>query len=116
MCCTHIGCQLSTSAPAALRPGGGNVPRSSPRWPSLRGAIPHYLVAVLAVTAATGAALLVDRFLQTAPFVSLFLCAVLLAGWLGGLGPGLLAIGLSILAFDYFFISPMHSLVFGLEG
>jgi PAS domain-containing protein len=74
------------------------------------------LVAVLAVTAAAGAALLVDRFLQTAPFVSLFLCAVLLAGWLGGLGPGLLAIGLSILAFDYFFISPMHSLVFGLEG
>jgi PAS domain S-box-containing protein len=92
------------------------VPRSSPRWPSLRGAIPHYLVAVLAVTAAAGVALLVDRFLQTAPFVSLFLCAVLLAGWLGGLGPGLLAIGLSILAFDYFFISPMHSLVFGLEG
>jgi PAS domain S-box-containing protein len=71
---------------------------------------------VLAVAAAVGAGLLVDRFLHSAPFVSLFLCAVFLAAWLGGLGPGLLATGLSILAFDYFFISTVHSLVFGLQG
>jgi PAS domain S-box-containing protein len=91
------------------------VPRSDPLWPSL-GAIPHYAVAVLAVAAAASAGLLVDRFLQSAPFVSLFLCAILLAAWLGGLGPGLLATGLSILAFDYFFISPVDSLAFGLQG
>ncbi|HYZ45808.1 MAG TPA: ATP-binding protein [Xanthobacteraceae bacterium] len=75
-----------------------------------------YLVAVLAVAAAAGAGLLVDRFLQSAPFVSLFLCAILLAAWVGGLGPGLLATGLSILAFDHFFISPLHSFGFGLDG
>jgi C4-dicarboxylate-specific signal transduction histidine kinase len=78
--------------------------------------MPPYLVAVLAVAAAAGAGLLVDRFLQSAPFVSLFLCAILLAAWVGGLGPGLLAIGLSSLAFDYFFVSPLHSFGFGLDG
>src|SRR5262245_22893424 len=78
--------------------------------------MPPYLVAVLAVAAAAGAGLLVDRFLQSAPFVSLFLCAILLAAWVGGLGPGLLATGLSILAFDYFFVSPLHSFGFGLDG
>src|SRR5262249_15232416 len=54
--------------------------------------------------------------LQSGAFVWLFLCAILLGGWLGGLGPGLLAIGLSILAFEYFFISPMHPMAFGVQG
>jgi PAS domain-containing protein len=89
---------------------------SSPLWPSLRGAIPHYVVAVLAVAAAVAVGLLVDRFLQSAPFVSLFLCAILFAAWLGGLGPGLLATGLAILTFDYFFIPPMHSFATGVQG
>jgi PAS domain S-box-containing protein len=92
------------------------VPRSSPLWWFLRGAMPPYLVAVLAVAAAAGAGLSVDRLLQSAPFVSLFLCAILLAAWVGGLGPGLLATGLSILSFDYFFVSPLHSFGFGLDG
>src|SRR5262249_45585850 len=87
-----------------LEVGAGS--RSSPLWPSMLGRIPNYAVAVLAVAAAVVAGLVVDRFLQTAPFVSLFLCAILFAGWLGGAGPGLLATGLSILAFDYFFIPP----------
>src|SRR5215475_8438433 len=95
MCCAHIGCELFHQRACNTVPGGGNVPQSSPPWPSLRGAIPHYVAAVLAVAAAVVAGLLVDRFLQSAPFVSLFLCAILLAAWLGGLGPGLLAIGLS---------------------
>jgi len=76
----------------------------------------YYAVAVLAVAAAVLAGLAVDRFLQAAPFVSLLLCAVLLSAWLGGVGPGLFGIGLSILAFDYFFISPVHSLFVGSDG
>jgi PAS domain S-box-containing protein len=92
------------------------VPRWKPLWPSLPAAIPHYGIAVLAVAAATGAGLLIDRFLQSAPFVSLFLCAVLLAAWLGGLGPGLFATGLAILAFDYFFIPPVLSVELGVQG
>ena len=85
------------------------MPRSSPRWPSISGVILSYAVAVLAVAAAVVTGLLVDRFLQTAPFVSLFLCAILFAAWVGGAGPGLLATGLSILAFDFFFIPPRYS-------
>ena len=80
--------------------------RSSPLWPATSGAILHYAVAVLAVAAAVVGGLVADRLLQTAPFVSLFLCAILFAAWLGGAGPGLLAAGLSVLAFDYYFIPP----------
>src|SRR6516225_505292 len=91
--------------------GAGSMARSSPLWPSAPGAILRYAVAVLAVAAAAVAGLLLDRLLQTVPFVSLFLCATLFAAWLGGTGPGLLATGLSILAFYYYFIPPTDSLV-----
>ena len=83
--------------------------RSNPLWPSAPGAILRYAVALLAVAAAAVVGLLLDRFLQTAPTVSLFLCAVLFAAWFGGAGPGLLATGLSILTFDYYFIPPTDS-------
>jgi K+-sensing histidine kinase KdpD len=67
---------------------------------------------ILAVAAAVVAGVLADRLLQTAPFVSLFLCAILFAAWLGGAGPGLLAAGLSTLAFDYYFIPAADSFAF----
>jgi PAS domain S-box-containing protein len=91
------------------------VSRSSPLWPSVPGTMLYSIIAFLAVATAVIAGMLVDRFLQSAPFVSLFLCAVLVAAWLGGVGPGLLATALSILAFQYFFISPIHSLVTGFQ-
>jgi K+-sensing histidine kinase KdpD len=78
--------------------------RSSQLWPAVSGATLHYAVAVLAVAAAVVGGLVADRVLQTAPFVSLFLCAILFAAWLGGA-----AAGLSTLAFDYYFISPADS-------
>src|SRR6266576_61388 len=59
-------------------------------------------------------ALLISRWppvrLETAP-VSLFLGAIMLSAWFGGLGPGLLATALSSLAFDYYFLPPVYSLV-----
>jgi signal transduction histidine kinase len=45
---------------------------------------------------------------------SLFFAAVLLSAWWGGLGPGLLATGLSVLALDFFFLPPVYSLGVGL--
>jgi PAS domain S-box-containing protein len=69
----------------------------------------HYAVAILAVAAAVVAGQVLDYFFQAAAYVSLFLCAILLVGWSGGVGPGLLATGLSILAFAYYFIPPLHS-------
>ena len=69
-----------------------------------------YGIAVLSVAAA----LIVSRWpplhLQEAP-VSLFLCAVILSAWFGGVGPGLLATALSALAFYYYFLPPIYSLV-----
>jgi C4-dicarboxylate-specific signal transduction histidine kinase len=39
---------------------------------------------------------------------TLFLCVVMLSGWFGGVGPGLLATTLSSLAFHYSFVAPIH--------
>jgi PAS domain S-box-containing protein len=68
----------------------------------------RYGIAVLAVTAALIISRLPPLHLQTAP-VSLFLCAVMVSAWLGGLGPGLLATALATLAFDYYFLEPLYS-------
>jgi PAS domain S-box-containing protein len=83
--------------------------------PAVRRGIVHYAAATLAVAVATGLSLVTQDFLHIDPYVSLFLCASLFAAWLGGAGPGLAAVVLSILAFDYFFIAPIHSLVMGAE-
>src|SRR6266478_1924540 len=98
---------------ASLLCGGRNMSRSGPlRWfkPS---AILNHAVAVLSVTAALVAGLLLDTFMQTAPFVSLFLCAIMFVAWFGGVGPGLLATALSISAFAYYFAPAVDS--FGVE-
>jgi PAS domain S-box-containing protein len=83
--------------------------RSNPLlWPKLP-AIWSYWIAIVSVAAA----LIISRWptlhLQDAP-VSLFLCAVILAAWFGGLWPGLFATALSALAFYYYFLPPIYSL------
>jgi C4-dicarboxylate-specific signal transduction histidine kinase len=85
------------------------MPRFNPLlWPKPP-AIWSYGIAVLSV----GAALIISQWpalhLEAAP-VSLFLCAVMLSAWFGGVGPGLLATALSVLAFYYYFLPPVHSL------
>ena len=44
---------------------------------------------------------------------TLFFAAVAVSAWYGGLGPGLLATGLSLLALDYFFVPPVYELGVG---
>ncbi len=77
-------------------------------WPKLP-AIWSYWIAFVSVAAA----LIVSRWpilhLQDAP-VSLFLCAVILTAWFGGVWPGLVATALSALAFYYYFLPPVYSL------
>ncbi len=87
--------------------------QSSPLWWSKAPTILTYSVAVLSVAAALVAGLLFNTFLQIDPFVSLFLCAIMFVAWSGGIGPGLLATVLSILAFAYYFAPPINS--FGVE-
>jgi PAS domain S-box-containing protein len=69
----------------------------------------RYGAAIAAVAAAVAASLL-QQVGENTPVVSLLLCGVLFAAWFGGLGPGVLAIVLGMLAFDYFSLSPLHSL------
>jgi PAS domain S-box-containing protein len=73
-----------------------------------------YTVAVLSVALALIAAKFLDVHLVTAP-VSLFLCAVMFSAWYGGLKPGLLAVTLSLLAFNFFFVTPVYSFVLDLK-
>jgi K+-sensing histidine kinase KdpD len=69
-----------------------------------------FVIALLGVSAAVIANLLLATYLQSSPTLFLFLCAIIFAAWFGGVGPGLVATGLSVLAFDYFFLPPLHSL------
>ncbi len=79
-----------------------------------RGPVPRYGIAVLAVAVTLGLRLALHPFVgQGAPFLA-FTLAVLAASGFGGWGPGLLALVLSALAGDYFFLAPEGR--FGLSG
>lgn len=67
-------------------------------------------VALLASLAALGLAFLLDPWLHQGVFV-LFLGAVTLSAWYGGLGSGLLATAGGALAFSYFLTDPVHGQV-----
>jgi PAS domain S-box-containing protein len=73
-------------------------------------AVLRYGAAIAAVAAAVTAGSLLQQAGGNSPVASLLLCGVLFAAWFGGLGPGLLAIALSVLAFNYFFLRPLYSL------
>src|SRR6185503_7485473 len=71
----------------------------------------RYSVAIVSVASALGLAWAVEHYWKSTPFVSLFLCAIMFSAWFGGFRPGLLAVGLSVLVFDYLFLPPTFSLV-----
>jgi len=77
---------------------------------NLRGAaVSRYAFAVLCTALAAGITFLLHNFLTHGIF-SFFLIAVIASSWVGGLGPGLVAGTLSILASQYFFFDPVYSL------
>src|SRR5262249_54243838 len=78
-------------------------------WWSEPPAIVRYAVAAIVVGVTLGAARWMEAKFVGAP-VSLFSCAVLLSGWFGGLGPGFFAAALAVVAFEYEFLIPLHSL------
>src|SRR5204863_4523880 len=74
----------------------------------------RYAVAVAAVALTLAVKLLLGKYLESgmereAPFM-LSLAAVMISGWYGGLGPGLVATALAVLIGDYFFMEPFHAL------
>jgi PAS domain S-box-containing protein len=76
-------------------------------WWLSRPVILRYGVAAVSVAGALTIELWLQEQLAGAP-VSLFLCAVMLSAWFGGFGPGLFAAALAVLAFEYYFLSPIH--------
>ena len=91
----------------------GNIPETLSKpgllWWSEPPAVFSYGVAVLSVAVALIIALLLDAYLVSAP-ASLFLCAIMFSAWYGGVRPGLFAVALSLLAFVYYFVTPIYSL------
>ena len=79
---------------------------TSLRW--LPSAVPRYGLAVFCVVAALLVAELLQHLIVAPPWYE-FLAVVLISTWVGGLGPGILAVMLSTLAIDYFFVPPLHT-------
>jgi K+-sensing histidine kinase KdpD len=75
----------------------------------LRRRLSRYAIAVLSVAIAIIVAETLTRLLHTEPIASSMLCAVIVAAWFGGFGPGLLAIAFSLLAFHYYLVPPINS-------
>ncbi len=73
----------------------------------LRRSISRYVVAVLAVVVAVGIKFAFEPAIgPERPLFLVFFAAVLFGGWYGGMGPGLLATGLSAAASLLYFYSP----------
>ncbi len=70
----------------------------------------RYGLAAVAVCIALAGALILQRYKFTGVADPLFLFPIALSVWFAGPGPGLLAVVLSALAHDYFFIEPLYSL------
>jgi light-regulated signal transduction histidine kinase (bacteriophytochrome) len=69
----------------------------------------RYGAAILTVAAALGLALLLDRYGVHDVEFPLFLFAIALNVWFGGVGPGVITLILSATAFNYFFTEPFYS-------
>jgi len=82
-----------------------NLPQRWPEPPT----ISYYAMAVLSVAVAVVATEVMTRLLEAEPIASSMLCAVIVAAWLGGFGPALLAIALALLAFHYYLVPPINS-------
>jgi PAS domain S-box-containing protein len=73
-------------------------------------ALKRYGLATLSVAGALGVALLLGLYHFRGVEFPLFLFAIALTVWYAGVGPAILAVVLSSLAFDYFFTEPLYSL------
>ena len=69
----------------------------------------HYIVAVLSVAIALILTLIVNNLFAHS-LIGLFLAAVAITSWYGGIKPGIVAIVLSIIACDYYVFLPFDSI------
>jgi len=99
--------------PSTNETAGRSMPKSHPHLPPTPPVMLCYAVMALSVTAALIIARWLEINLQSVP-VSLFLCAIILSAWFGGIGPGFLAAAPSAPAFAYYVVPPISS--FAVEG
>jgi signal transduction histidine kinase len=90
------------------------APEGHRSWRVSRQSAVRYGVAIGAVVMSLLVKLFLQRYMEMgmereAPFM-LSLAAVMISGWYGGLGPGLLATTLAVIIGDYFFMEPFHAL------
>jgi K+-sensing histidine kinase KdpD len=90
--------------------GCSSMPKPGHVWPR-SSSTSNYWFALLSVAVAFACVNLLEHVLKANPPVSLFLCAIIFVAWFAGLGPALLATALSVLAFGYFFLLPLNSLM-----
>jgi PAS domain S-box-containing protein len=84
--------------------------QSTPPTAKLPAALLRYGLAVLSVGAALGIALFLGRYHFRGVEFPLFLFAIALSVWYAGIGPGIVAVLLSSVAFDFFFTEPLYTL------
>src|ERR1700747_2471381 len=72
-------------------------------------AVQGYGLAILSVSVSLAIALFLDRHNFTTVSQPLFLLAIAIVAWYGGIGPSALAVVLSSTVNDYFFIPPLYS-------
>lgn len=77
-----------------------------PRSSDTKKALALYSVAFATVAVAAGGTYLLDAAAPGRPNLFLFLVATVAAAWFAGPGPGWLSVVLSIIAVDYFFLTP----------
>jgi len=75
-----------------------------------RSGVVHFAVTLVAVVAAVIVAKVMQSYWKSEAFGSLFFCAIMFSGWFGGYRQGLLAVILSTLAFNFFFLARIHSM------
>ncbi len=98
-----------TGNPSGTGTAAGGTPASVHWFAHRRPGPLHY---VLAVTMTVGTLLLylaLSGYFGSQPAPIVFLLPIAVSAYLGGLGPGLLATGLGLLASDYFIAVPVHS-------
>ena len=83
---------------------------AKPSVPKIPAPIQRYGLAGLSVAIALGTALFLQRHSFRGVEFPLFLFAIALTVWYAGVGPAILAVVLSSLAFDYFFAEPLYTL------
>ncbi len=85
----------------------------SDRVRTLTGILSSYVVVAISVGIAVVITLRLGSVVKHT--TTLFFCSVMLSSWYGGLGPGICASLLSIVALDYYFIPPLYALGITLE-